>query len=312
MKIEAEQMNLSDLGISFGKMSQAHSPLEHTKAQTSVVSSKKSQGSSRKMPIFLDLQRVDGLMPDASWEMDGAALGVYTAESFGEKPSTLTEECCFQAHPNGVGESRLSQILEDTPHPKYCLSERACQGILNRANRRGKKLPPQLEEALIAQATRSRSEGGVEVDSLGKKAGKGALVQTEKSGTLGASQDQTLVKILNPSDSQGNRVASDDGAYPTLRGCGGGYQQGYCLQSVCYGLEPGAAQRMNPESRISEEISPTLRANMGDNQASVIAIENHPNDSRAKIREDGVVQTLSGRMGTGGNNVPLVMEKNNG
>ena len=34
--------------------------------------------------------------------------------------------------------------------------------------------------------------GGVEIDSYGKKAGKGPLVQWELSGTLGASQDQTL------------------------------------------------------------------------------------------------------------------------
>ena len=40
---------------------------------------------------------------------------------------------------------------------------------------------------------------------------------------------------------------------------------------TAYGLEPGAAQRMNSESRISEEVSPTLRAKMGDNQASVIS-----------------------------------------
>jgi len=36
-------------------------------------------------------------------------------------------------------------------------------------------------------------------------------------------------------------------------------------------------------------------------------IENHPNDSRVKIKADGVFQTLSTRMGTGGGNVPLVM-----
>lgn len=29
-------------------------------------------------------------------------------------------------------------------------------------------------------------------------------------------------------------------------------------------------------------------------------IENHPNDSRVKYREDDVFQTLSSRMGTGG------------
>ena len=37
-----------------------------------------------------------------------------------------------------------------------------------------------------------------------------------------------------------------------------------------------------------------------------VALENHPQDSRVKIREDGKVQTLSSRMGTGGGNVPLV------
>ena len=34
--------------------------------------------------------------------------------------------------------------------------------------------------------------GGVERDSYGKKAGKGALIQWEKSATLGVSQDQYL------------------------------------------------------------------------------------------------------------------------
>lgn len=38
------------------------------------------------------------------------------------------------------------------------------------------------------------------------------------------------------------------------------------------------------------------------------AIENHPNDSRVKLSDDGIVQTLSGRMGTGGGNTPMVME----
>ena len=36
-------------------------------------------------------------------------------------------------------------------------------------------------------------------------------------------------------------------------------------------------------------------------------IENHPNDSRVKFKEDNVFQTLSSRMGTGGGNVPMVM-----
>ena len=37
------------------------------------------------------------------------------------------------------------------------------------------------------------------------------------------------------------------------------------------------------------------------------AIENHPNDSRVTIDRHGIVQTLSSRMGTGGNNTPFVL-----
>lgn len=38
-----------------------------------------------------------------------------------------------------------------------------------------------------------------------------------------------------------------------------------------------------------------------------IVLEHHPNDSRLKITDDGICQTLSQRMGTGGGNVPLVL-----
>ena len=54
-----------------------------------------------------------------------------------------------------------------------------------------------------------------------------------------------------------------------------------------------------------EERSPTLRAGV---VPAAIALENHPMDSRVKIAEDGKVQTLPTRMGTGGGNVPLLME----
>ena len=89
---------------------------------------------------------------EPSWEMGGALLGAFMTHSFGEQPSTLMAECGFPALPSGVGASRLSQILEDTPLPKYSLSARACQGILTRAGRRGKDLPPVLKEALERQA----------------------------------------------------------------------------------------------------------------------------------------------------------------
>ena len=58
-----------------------------------------------------------------------------------------------------------------------------------------------------------------------------------------------------------------------------------------------------------EECSPTLRAGV---VPAAVALENHPIDSRVKLSEDGNVQTLTSRMGTGGNNVPLVMKIRSG
>lgn len=40
----------------------------------------------------------------------------------------------------------------------------------------------------------------------------------------------------------------------------------------------------------------------------VYSVENHPADSRVNLDESGTVQTLTSRMGTGGGNVPMVME----
>lgn len=132
-----EQMTLFDQDTWSGKTSPEHS--QATAEKTSRQSSRKRSGSSsRKPPLFLSLKR-DGPQADVSWATNGALLGEFSTHSFGESPSVAVE-------------SHLSQILEDTPHPKYALSAKACQGILNRANRRGKKLPEVLEEALRNQA----------------------------------------------------------------------------------------------------------------------------------------------------------------
>ena len=57
-----------------------------------------------------------------------------------------------------------------------------------------------------------------------------------------------------------------------------------------------------------EEESPTLRAGV----VPGVAIEYNPTDSRIKVKEDGICQTLTARMGTGGNTVPLTLKIRSG
>ena len=70
-------------------------------------------------------------------------------------------------------------------------------------------------------------------------------------------------------------------------------------------FEPGVLNRLG--RGIHNDLSPTLRASVSDNNPAAIAVENHPTDSRVKLSEDGTVQTLASRMGTGGNNTPLAL-----
>lgn len=124
------------------------------------------------------------------WQDDGVWLGEYLMRNTGESP-------------NEDVESHLWQILEETPLTKYYLTAKACRGILNRAERRGKELPEILKQALIVQIMQLES-GGCD------GGGKGALVQRDMSGTLGCSNDQTVFCL------QGNGIDRADTA-----GCNG-------------------------------------------------------------------------------------------
>ena len=75
---------------------------------------------------------------------------------------TPQERYCLNCSEKPLTEiqSKLSWILEQNPDPKYNLSAKACQGILRRAEKRGKELPKILKDALERQATPLKSEGG--------------------------------------------------------------------------------------------------------------------------------------------------------
>ena len=239
-------------------------------------SKKRSGSSSRKPPLCLYLKR-DGPQADASWVTDGALLGVYSMHSFGECPRDGVESC-------------LSQILEDNPHPKYYLSAKACQGILNRAARRGKDLPEALKAALLMQ---SESGGGCD------GGGKGALVQKELFGTLGCNNDQTVFCL------QGNGIDRADTA-----GCNGkGWKEDICYTlntidrpAVCAGFSAHLGAKAHGIGYAVEQ-SPTISSQRHD---ATILDMSHACDV---VRDcGGIAPSLQARMGTGGNQVPLTYQ----
>jgi DNA (cytosine-5)-methyltransferase 1 len=52
--------------------------------------------------------------------------------------------------------------------------------------------------------------------------------------------------------------------------CNAGGREGHLVQNVAYGFEPGITKREGNPSRFNQELSPTLRADMGDNQVATV------------------------------------------
>ncbi len=122
--------------------------------------------------------------------------------------------------------------------------------------------------------------------------------------TAGSAADRTGTASLCLNDQGGQRMDVTDDVTATLRA--EAHHPPCVLESAGFCTEHSAKSR---SIGYEEETSPTLRAGV---VPAAVALENHPTDSRVKIAEDGKVQTLTSRMGTGGGNVPLVMKIRSG
>ena len=303
-----------------GKTSPEH--LVQTKVKTSDAYLKSFAELRIKPPQYLCLKKASGQIADASWEMGGALLGVYTIHSFGESPKDVVV-------------SRLSEILVENPHPKYCLSARACQGILNRANKRGKQLPIQLEMALKRQAMSSETKScppssqdlkpqsetpKTDSTSLVSKnvqdaqgGGKGILIQNEKTASLRTATNQSILTIDEKmgqtyvNEELGNTLSARDYKQP---------------QAVCYGMDN--ERRRGVDEFVEQSPTITSRAGTGGNNVPVtINVETEvcvrkyevdepilleSNQNHATIQTDGISTALPASMGMGGGYVPMITE----
>lgn len=98
-----------------------------------------------------------------------------------------------------------------------------------------------------------------------------------------------LSRNFTESRSERERVAGDTATSTTETG----------IDFYNQALTGGVAKSLNSAETDSDHIPCVIKP---------VAIENHPNDSRVKIDESGTIQSLTGRMGTGGGNVPLTMQ----
>ena len=163
--------------------------------------------------------------------------------------------------------------------------------------------------------------------------GKGALVQTEKSGTLGTGNDQTIFCL------QGNAIDRAD-----TTGCNGkGWREDTCYTvntidrpAVCAGFKLGNSEQSRSIG-YAEEQSPTLNAECGGNKPAVLCLNDqggnvmgvsHDVSGTLRAQEHGhqpsildmshacdvirdcgeVAPSLQARMGTGGNQIPLTYQ----
>lgn len=127
----------------------------------------------------------------------------------------------------------------------------------------------------------------------------------DTSATLGVNCGMSTGRngiVLN--DQGGNRMDITEDVTSTLRA--EAHHPPCVMESAGFCTEHSAKSRT---IGYEEERSPTLRAGV---VPAAVALENHPTDSRVKLSKDGNVQTLTSRMGTGGNNVPLVMKIRSG
>ena len=144
------------------------------------------------------------------------------------------------------------------------------------------------------------SEGLSRYSAEGFRAWQRAAAGAESgTGTAGCDGGKAGRICLN--DQGGTQMDVSEEVTGTLRAEEHGHQP-CVLEAAGFCTEHSANAR---SIGYEEERSPTLRAGV---VPAAIALENHPADSRVKISEDGKVQTLTSRCGTGGGNVPLVMD----
>lgn len=243
----------------------------HLQADQSVVLTLEPCLKASQKPVFQCLKMEDGQTPEWFNAQSAKLHGECLTLNIGESPSVAVA-------------SSLSQILQpksDVPQKCY-LSSRACQGILRRAARRGKTLPPSLKIALERQAW--CIAGNV-------------INRKDKNGGHHLGVDKDVSFTLNTIDR--HAVFSED-------------KKTYSVQAIGHIVESEKSSTLAARDykgpRNFVEYSKHELVSEKDKQQEVPLYDiSHRDDGIRKIPR-GACNTLTARMGTGGGNVAVLNE----
>ena len=245
----------------YGKTCPALSPAGGTPKQEKSGQAKTSGSSSSRFSklknhtfMLLDLRPGAGNMLGPYWEYDPVWPG-----SFG---TLNTSEC-----PSDVVVSFLWQILQAIVPSRYCLSNKACRGILRRSEERGKPLPEDLERVLRIQSKLILPDG------VGAKPGSHHINQrNEGLGTQPKEPTEWLAFTANQRD----EVRDLHGVSAAL--CA---ESGMKQQTFVAGFSAGAGATAGSIG-YAEECAPTLKGSAGGScMPSVLCL----NDQGGKIMD---------------------------
>ena len=288
------QVTWSDLGLWSGKMCPEHSAA--TKGETSRQSSKRSSASqSRKPPILKSLKKDGQLGGGYHDEVGGrwsVAWRVHDAQYWGVPQRRRRISVVADFGGDTAGEILFERkSVSRHPAESGAARERLAGNAENGAS--------------YAVRIRGGCDGG----------GKGALVQEDKSGTLGTGNDQTIfclqgngidradtagcngkgwredtsytlntidrpavcagVRCLTPWEAQSARVYDQDGVWHSLNANENG---GMARDSVmCAGFKLGNSEQARSIG-YAEEQSPTLNAECGGNKPAVMCLNDQGGD----------------------------------
>ena len=255
------QISMFDLDLVSGRTCPALSPAGGTPKQEKSGQAKTSGSSSSRFSklknhtfMLLDLRPGAGNMLGPYWEYDPVWPG-----SFG---TLNTSEC-----PSDVVVSFLWQILQAIVPSRYCLSNKACRGILRRSEERGKPLPEDLERVLRIQAKL------IPLDGVGAKPESHHINQrNEGLGTQPKAPTEWLAFTANQRD----EVRDLHGVSAAL--CA---EPGMKQQTFVAGFSAGAGATAGSIG-YAEECAPTLKGSAGGScMPSVLCL----NDQGGKIMD---------------------------